>query len=312
MRKPAATAAGLTHAAAFYGTPGQYLESVLSFIEAGLANRDPVFVAVPGPKSALLRDRLNGASAAVTFADMRDMGRNPAWIIPRVQAFIDAHPDTPVRYVGEPIWPTRTAEELTEATRHEALINQAFARAPASILCPYDTEGLPARVLENAERTHPVLIRDGSAGPSPRYASPSLFPDGCDEPLPPPPAGAPVLRYGRDPSQARAFVREHAARAGLGDGKLADVVIAVGELAANTRRHTAGDGIVVAWTTPAEFICEVRDSGLISDALAGRRCPPPDALGGHGLWVVHQLCDLVELRTGSLGTAIRLHLRRAA
>jgi hypothetical protein len=27
------------------------------------------------------------------------------------------------------------------------------------------------------------------------------------------------------------------------------------------------------------------------------------------LWVVHQLCDLVELRTGSTGTTIRLHFR---
>jgi hypothetical protein len=26
--------------------------------------------------------------------------------------------------------------------------------------------------------------------------------------------------------------------------------------------------------------------------------------------VVHQLCDLVELRTGPSGTALRLHMRR--
>ena len=44
-------------------------------------------------------------------------------------------------------------------------------------------------------------------------------------------------------------------------------------------------------------------------ALAGRRRPIPDAGRGHGLWVVNQLCDLVELRTGSTGTTVRLHMR---
>jgi hypothetical protein len=42
--------------------------------------------------------------------------------------------------------------------------------------------------------------------------------------------------------------------------------------------------------------------------LMSRR-PAPDASHGHGLWVVHQLCDLVELRTGASGTTIRLHMR---
>jgi anti-sigma regulatory factor (Ser/Thr protein kinase) len=312
MRKPAAAAAGLTHAAAFYHTPDDYLDSVLTFVRAGIGRGDPVFVAVPGPKAGLLRECLNGESAAVLFADMGEMGRNPAWIIPRVQAFLDQHPGRPVHYVGEPIWQTRTAEELTEATRHEALINLAFGGVPASILCPYDAASLPARLLAQAEQTHPVLIRAGIAAPSARYAGPAPFPDGCDEPLAALPADAPSLRYGPDPGQARAFAREQALRAGLPPSKVADVVIAVGELAANTLRHTAGDGIVTVWTSPAELLCEVRDSGQITDALAGRRCPAPDAAGGHGLRVVQQVCDLVEMRTGPSGTTFRLHFRRVA
>ena len=50
-------------------------------------------------------------------------------------------------------------------------------------------------------------------------------------------------------------------------------------------------------------------------ALAGCNQQPAGSMsgaaGGSGMWVVHQVCDLVELRTGPLGTTVRLHLRRA-
>ena len=45
------------------------------------------------------------------------------------------------------------------------------------------------------------------------------------------------------------------------------------------------------------------------DPLVGRRRPAEAT--GLGLWVVHQVCDLVELRTGPAGTTIRTHMRLA-
>jgi hypothetical protein len=38
--------------------------------------------------------------------------------------------------------------------------------------------------------------------------------------------------------------------------------------------------------------------------------PDLETVGGHGIWVVQQLCDLAELRTGPSGTVIRLHMRQ--
>jgi hypothetical protein len=67
---------------------------------------------------------------------------------------------------------------------------------------------------------------------------------------------------------------------------------------------------VHAWTAPGEVICQVSDQGQISDPLVGRR-RPPDA-SGLGIWVVHQVCDLVELRTGRDGTEVRVHMRTGA
>jgi anti-sigma regulatory factor (Ser/Thr protein kinase) len=88
-----------------------------------------------------------------------------------------------------------------------------------------------------------------------------------------------------------------------------DLVIAVGELAANTLVHTNGPGTVALWATGSEILCQVNDNGHIADPLAGRLKPDPvTSRGAFGLWVVQQLCDLVEIRTGTAGTAIRLHM----
>jgi len=61
------------------------------------------------------------------------------------------------------------------------------------------------------------------------------------------------------------------------------------------------------WHTGEEILCQIRDQGWITDPLAGRTRRPPDERG-HGLWVVNQVCDLVEQRTGPAGTTIRMHM----
>ena len=144
------------------------------FARAGLARGEPVFIAVPGPAGEDLRDRLApGAghlapgAGQVIFADMARMGLNPARIIPAVRAFIDAHPGRRVRYIGEPAWPGRSADELRETARHEALINSAFRDAPATILCPYDTTALASPVIAEAASPAPGSIANRTADSKP-------------------------------------------------------------------------------------------------------------------------------------------------
>jgi anti-sigma regulatory factor (Ser/Thr protein kinase) len=301
----------LHHSALFYRTPDEYLAEVLGFVETGLDNNEQVFVAVPGSRVDLIRDHLSGWPGRVTFADMTQLGVNPAWIIPRMWAFAGACAGRGVRYVGEPVWEARNAAELREITRHEALINLAFADTRIRILCAYDATALDTAVAGRAERTHPVLIRDGLPAASMCYDSAVIIPAECEQPLPAPPGDVAAITYRTALQQVRALVAEHGRKAGLGSDRAADLVIAVSELAANTLRHTDATGTLTVWTTRHEVICQVQDAGRITDPLIGRRCPPADSGKGHGLWVVHQLTDLVELRSGSDGTTIRLHMRIA-
>jgi hypothetical protein len=63
------------------------------------------------------------------LADMSAVGANPARIIPEWQDFADRCTEAgrTFRGIGEPIWDGRSAGELVECQRHEALLNFAFA-----------------------------------------------------------------------------------------------------------------------------------------------------------------------------------------
>jgi anti-sigma regulatory factor (Ser/Thr protein kinase) len=296
------------HIAFFYRTSEEYAAAVSAFLHEGLASGEPSLAAVPARKLTLIRDALGPGARNVEFADMAAMGRNPARIIPWVLAFTGRHRGQRVRYVGEPVWASRTRAELREATRHEALINLAFAAANADILCPYDTAALDAAVIADARQTHPLLLSDGCRRESPGYAVPSLVPSSCSLPLPAPPHDAMSLTYRTNLSEVRALVFKHAIDAGLTQARANDLVLAVSEVAANTLRHTQSHGTLNIWHDQDEIVCEVHDEGTITDPLAGRRLPAPNASGGHGLWLVHQVCDLVELRSDSGGTTVRMHM----
>lgn len=306
MAETPAAGGPFTHVGFFYRTLDEYASTVAGFLGDGLAAGEPAFAAVPAGRASLIADALGADARRVEFADMTEMGRNPAWIIPRVLAFTGRHAGRHVRYVGEPVWAGRGPAELREAAKHEALINLAFADADAGMLCPYDAGALGAAVLADARRTHPLLLSDGRPGRSPEYAV--QVPSSCTRPLPAPPYTTMSYTYRTDLSQVRAWVLRHARDAGLPDSRVHDLVLAVSEAAANTLRHTRSSGTLNIWHDASEIVCEIDDEGMITDPLAGRREPATGALGGHGLWLVHQVCDLVELRSDNTGTTIRMHM----
>ncbi len=293
------------HQALFYSGDDEYLAGISDFIDPALDRAEPVAIAVPAPKLQLLRDELGDRAAPIELLDMFELGRNPARIIPVVLSMIQRY-GSPLRYVGEPMWPGRSPEEIREATRHEALINLAWPDAEIRVLCPYDTERLDDQVLLDAEHTHPGVVRDRELAASLAYVDGRL-PAGCDVPLSGPPPGAVEQDFEIDDlGRLRLWVAEQAAASGLDSDRVAGLVTAVNELTSNTIRHAAPHGTLRFWTAPGEVIFEVEDVGHIADPLAGRRRQAMGS-GGLGLWMVNQLCDLVEVRTSVDGTTIRAH-----
>ena len=109
----------------------------------------------------------------------------------------------------------------------------------------------------------------------------------------------------------RRIVARHALDAGLTSAQTGDLVLAVTEVASNSVRHAGGWGSLRIWQDPLTLYCEVLDSGYIPYPVVGRERPTVDTEASRGLWLVNQLCDLVQVRTNASGTVVRLHMSRA-
>jgi anti-sigma regulatory factor (Ser/Thr protein kinase) len=298
------------HEALFYRDSGDYLAGTVPFIETALAEREPVLVAVPGPKIDLLGAALGGRAAQVRFLDMTRAGRNPGKIIPWVlHAFLEEHAGGPVRIIGEPIWAGRSAEEYPACVQHEAMVNVAFAQSVLSILCPYDMNGLPTGVLRDAACTHPVLIDVDARRDSPSYTDPDDVIAVFNQPLVEPAPDTPALDFDAPGlPEVRDFVALQAGRAGLSARRIADLQLATNELATNAITHGGGSGRLRVWRLDGRVVCEVSDEGEALARLAGRTLPAPDSVNGRGLALVNYVSDLVRIHTGPDGTAVRLYL----
>jgi anti-sigma regulatory factor (Ser/Thr protein kinase) len=299
------------HEALFYqGTEG-FLDGVAPFIREGAEAGEAVLVVVDAAKIGLLRERLNGQADRVRFADMAEVGVNPARIIPAWRAFVleASRANRPFRGVGEPIWPGRTPAELVECHLHEALLNVAFEDGPPWwLLCPYDTDALAPEVVAEAKRTHPHVVAGGHRRPG-RFGGVRAV-TVLDDPLPEPGAPPHVLSFGPASLVAvRRFVSRQAHDAGLGFDRASELVLAVNEVATNSLRHGGGAGTLRIWGEDGVLVCEVEDSGRIEEPMVGRQIPPADVPGGRGLWIVNQVCELVQIRSSEGRAVVRMHVR---
>jgi anti-sigma regulatory factor (Ser/Thr protein kinase) len=303
------TVGGYRHEAFLYSGRDEFLSGTMSFIRRALSAGDPVLVVVSGGKIDLLRQRLGAGADHVSFADMADVGGNPARIIAVWQEFVAAHAGSRQLWgIGEPVHPERSPTELTECQLHETLLNVAFdAATPFWLLCPYDLEALAVEVIDEARRTHPFLARGDERQACGAFRPVDLA-DPFDRPVPARPADAAGMSFGAGGlRRLRAFVAEQAERAGLDQRSAAAMVLAVGEIAANSVRHGGGHGELRAWVRDRCLVCEVSDEGHITSPLVGRVRPVLDGRGGAGLWVANQLCDLVQIFSSPRGTTVRVY-----
>lgn len=294
-----------SHAALLYRGRDEYLSAVDAFLRFAAGAAVPLQAALPETNAPVASRALRLPRSFAT-ADMTVLGRNPARIIPAGYSFAEDHLGERVYCLWEPAWPARSPAELREVARHEVLCNLAFRGKAMTILCLYDAS-LGSDVVSMAEHTHPVVLDRGRRLSSAAYLGAGRFPRGYDDPLPPPAPDAEQVVFDEDLIAVREFAGRHARAAGLLPGRVSDLVIAVSEIAANALVY--GGGVAHAWCADDELLCQVEDAGHIADPLAGRRRRPADASSGHGLWLVNQVCDLVETRTGPKGTTTRLHMR---
>jgi anti-sigma regulatory factor (Ser/Thr protein kinase) len=296
------------HEALLYSGPAEFRAAAGSFLRRAIAEGAPALVMVSSEKIELLRRDLGAGASRVGFADMAEVGSNPARIIAPWREFVRSHDGAGQLYgIGEPVYPGRSAAELAECQLHEALLNIAFdAATPFWLLCPYDLEALAADVIGEAEQHHPFLARDGDKKASGNF-QPIDTHSPFDRPVPARPAGVESFSFGAgDLGRVRAYVSRRARLAGLARKSAVALVLAVNEIATNSLQHGGGHGELRVWPEDGGLVCEISDRGHITSALAGRLPPSLDGADGGGLWLANHMCDLVQIFSSSGGTAIRL------
>jgi anti-sigma regulatory factor (Ser/Thr protein kinase) len=294
------------HEALVYNDAQEFLDGTVPFLRDALEAGEPALVAVSQAPRALLEEELGGEAAEIRFADMEALGRNPARIIPFWHQFVEEFGGRPVRGIGEPVWPGREHHEIDECQRHESLLNLAFSGRPAwSLLCPYDGSALDEEVLDRIAYSHQHVSGTGAAEAVSGYLDQV---DCFAGEFPGRPPVMDAFAFSREGlAQVRRRVEGAGELVGMRRDRVADLVLATSELAANSVAHGGGTGTFRVWRDGGRLVVEVEDKGLIEEPLVGRIRPDRTQLSGRGLWLANQLCDLVQIRSGIHGTTIRLH-----
>jgi hypothetical protein len=299
--------AGLDHAALLYRGPDQLREGVARFLRETPDPDEPVLALFPEGQLTLLDDVLDAAGDRVERLDMAWAGRNPSLLIPMLLDWLHDHAG-PARVVSEPLWPGRASAEVAECLRHEALLNHVLADEAVSVLCAYDAVHLDGEVLAGAELTHPRVIDEAGPRASEGFGDPLEVARGERWPQPEPRPPVAELPFDGDLGALRQSLSSEDAVGRLAPARRDDLVFAVNEAASNALRHGDGTCRTRVWSDGDRVVSEVHTPTLIEDPLAGRRRPDPLATGGRGLWLINQVCDLVELRSGPDGASLRMHV----
>jgi anti-sigma regulatory factor (Ser/Thr protein kinase) len=297
----------LRHNAFVYDSPDEYIARAVRFLKEGLEAGEGAIVAHTKPGMAMMREALGPDAAHVTFADVSSAYTRPARTLAayhkvyaeQLQKTAKLRAVADVQFGPDP-------HEWDLWTGYEAVFNRSFGHLPAWVLCSYNANGTPDRIIEGVWQTHREVIDRNTWTTSDVYEDP----DHLLRRITPPPEVLPDLRsipFGRDTERLRERLAPELIAAGLGEAKTLEMLLAATAIATNAIQHGRGIEDVRVGQAHGRFVCEIIDRGHgFDDPAAGYLAPREGA--GTGLWVARQLTWRIEFFQSSKGFTARIWL----
>jgi len=170
---------GCRHEALVYASMDELAAGTVAFVQQGLTRGEQLLVVLREAGRTVLQEALGGAAAKIEFADAIEWYQSPEHAFERYGRYLADHLEdgaSRVRVVAEVIWPESSATaDVARWKRYEAGISPELAAVPVSFICAYNTQELPAEIVMDARRTHPVLRTAEGARPSAHYSQPAAF-----------------------------------------------------------------------------------------------------------------------------------------
>lgn len=306
------TPIGARHRALLYSGREEYVALVCAFVREGLAAGEETMVAAPGERLDWIRAELGPDAARVRMEPGDCFFGRPGPRIAGLQRMLVARERAgapPLRLVAEPPLERLRPGAQRALLRWEAAVNVILAPYAASLLCPYDAVRHPPELLREVRCTHPELVGGAWGGASADYREPEEYLQRRPPRAPFPLGAAHALRRPADLAGARTLVRGRARAAGLSSAHTDDLVTAVSEIATNAIEHGRAPRALVVAAADGVLACRVRDSGPgLASPLTGYAVPAGCAASGRGLWLAHQLVDVVDVASGPEGTEVTLEV----
>ena len=301
------------HDALLYDSPTDLVARAVPFLLEGLAVGDAAVIATSAATADVLREAVD-ADPRVHVLERGDVyrARTPT-AITTFRTLAErrvAEGAARVRVVGEVDFGP-TERDWLEWQRYESVINEALAGWHLWGLCVFDTQRLPAPLLESALRTHPTVVRPEGREPNPLFTAPADYLRSLPMPTEALEETAPRL-WSRDVGDFIGLRHTVAAELATVDAPrdlIEDFLLAVDEMTSNAVRHGKPPVELRLWIAADRIVCSIRDRGPgFDDPFAGYGPAHGDDLsrGGMGLWLARQLCDHVDITVTADGVRVRL------
>jgi anti-sigma regulatory factor (Ser/Thr protein kinase) len=296
----------MRHTLFIYDDDDGMIGKLAPFLEAGLADGEPVVVVLERKKWELLAGELGADAGLISFLDRDLLLTRPEDALARFDvAFrrLGCGEAISVRVYGEPRWGADAERDSWIA--FEAIFNRAFEHQSGWAMCGYDAREVGELVLEGALETHPEVLTDRWTR-NPGYVEPAEVVR-AHTPAPVPLSRLRAVPVDDRPRAIRECLGAELSAAGVPESEAQDLLLAAGEVLANARRHGGELVSIRIGGVDDRFVCEIRDDGPgFDDPLAGFVPPRPGQADGAGLWVARQLTRQLELVPTADGFGVRL------